>query len=647
MQDMSDQKIRVAFPDGQVKEYARGVRPREIVQEISRSLFAKTLVAKFNDKVIDLERPLLEDGALRFITWEDAEGKEVYWHSTSHIMAHAIKALYPEAQFGVGPPIENGFYYDIDVETKLTPEELGRIEAKMREIIAANQPFQRQDLNKAEAVALFEKRQDRYKLELLRDLKDDNPSVYHEGDFVDLCRGPHLPSTGHVKNVKLLSLAGAYWRGNEKNKMLQRIYGISFPKKEMLEAHLHMLEEARKRDHRKLGQELELFLITPNVGSGLPLWLPKGAIVREQLEKFLREEQRKRGYQAVITPHIANINLYRTSGHYPYYKDSQFAPMKVEEDEFMLKPMNCPHHHQIYMAKPHSYRDLPLRLAEFGTVYRYEQSGELSGLTRVRGFTQDDAHIYCAHEQLKDEIRATVELTQLVFDTFNMDVRVRLSFRDDNTEKYGGEAKFWEQAQAELKEVADEMKLNYFIGLGEASFYGPKIDFMIRDALGRTWQLGTVQVDYVMPERFNLEYVGSDNKKHRPVIIHRAPFGSMERFLGILIEHFAGAFPLWLAPVQAVVMPITDAQMEYAAAINKQLQAEGFRSHLDTRQEKINFKIRDAETHKIPYMIILGAKEAEQQKVAVRKRKAGDLGAMPLADLTKRLNEEIASKQLE
>lgn len=644
---MSDQKIRITFPDGQVKEYARGVRPREIVQEISRSLFAKTLVAKFNDKVIDLERPLLENGAIRFITWEDDAGKEVYWHSTSHIMAHAIKALYPEAQFGVGPPIENGFYYDIDVDTKLTPEELSRIEAKMREIIAADQPFQRQDLNKAEAVALFEKREDRYKLELLRDMKDENPSVYHEGDFVDLCRGPHLPSTGHVKNVKLLSLAGAYWRGNEKNKMLQRIYGISFPKKEMLDAHLHMLEEARKRDHRKLGQELELFLITPNVGSGLPLWLPKGAIVREQLEKFLREEQRKRGYQAVITPHIANINLYRTSGHYPYYKDSQFAPMKVEEDEFMLKPMNCPHHHQIYMAKPHSYRDLPLRLAEFGTVYRYEQSGELSGLTRVRGFTQDDAHIYCAHEQLKDEIRATVELTQLVFRTFSMDVRVRLSFRDDNTEKYGGEAQFWEQAQNELKAVADEMKLNYFIGLGEASFYGPKIDFMIRDALGRTWQLGTVQVDYVMPERFNLEYVGSDNKKHRPVIIHRAPFGSMERFLGILIEHFAGAFPLWLAPVQAVVMPITDAQMEYAITINRQLQAEGFRSHLDDRQEKINYKIRDAETHKIPYMIIVGAKEAEQQKVAVRKRKAGDLGAMPLPDLTKRLYDEIISRQLE
>ncbi len=644
---MSDQKIRVAFPDGQVKDYNRGVRSREIAQEISRSLFAKTLVAKFNDKVVDLERPLLEDGRIRFITWDDPEGKEVYWHSTSHIMAHAIKALYPEAQFGVGPPIENGFYYDVDVETKLTLEELSRIEAKMREIIAADQPFQRQDLNKAEAVALFEKRQDRYKLELLRDLKDDNPSVYHEGDFVDLCRGPHLPSTGHVKNVKLLSIAGAYWRGNAKNKVLQRIYGISFPKKEMLEQYLHMLEEARKRDHRKLGQELELFLITPNVGSGLPLWLPKGAIVREQLEKFLREEQRKRGYQQVITPHIANINLYRTSGHYPYYKDSQFAPMKVEDDEFMLKPMNCPHHHQIYMAKPHSYRDLPLRLAEFGTVYRYEQSGELSGLTRVRGFTQDDAHIYCAHEQLKDEIRATVELTQLVFSTFNMDVRVRLSFRDDNAEKFGGEAKFWEQAQSELKEVADEMQLNYFIGLGEASFYGPKIDFMIRDALGRTWQLGTVQVDYVMPERFNLEYVGSDNKKHRPVIIHRAPFGSMERFLGILIEHFAGAFPLWLAPVQAVVMPITDAQMEYAAAINKQLQAEDFRSHLDDRQEKINYKIRDAETHKAPYMIIVGAKEVEQQKVAVRKRKAGDLGAMPLADLTQRLRDEIASKQLE
>jgi len=637
--------IRIEFPDGSSKEYAAGITPKEIAAEISRSLLAKTLVARFNDKLIDLSRPLRQSGKLQLLSWEETQGKEVYWHSTSHIMAHAIKALYPEAQFGVGPPIESGFYYDIDVETKLTPAELARIEEKMREVIKADQPFAREETTKHEAVALFEKRHDRYKLELLRDLQDDHPSLYHEGDFVDLCRGPHLPSTGYVKHFKLLNVAGAYWRGNEKNKMLQRIYGISFPKEEMLKQHLHLLEEAKKRDHRKLGQELELFLITPNVGSGLPLWLPKGTIVREQLEKFLREEQRKRGYQPVITPHIANLNLYRTSGHYPYYKDSQFAPIKVEDEEYMLKPMNCPHHHQIYMARPRSYRDLPLRLAEFGTVYRYEQSGELGGLMRVRGFTQDDAHIYCAHEQLQEEIRATVELTQLVFHTFNMDVRVRLSFRDDNAEKYGGDTKFWEQAQREIQEVADRMHLDYFIGAGEASFYGPKIDFMIRDALQRTWQLGTVQVDYVMPERFALEYVGSDNKKHRPVIIHRAPFGSMERFLAILIEHYAGAFPLWLAPVQVVVMAITDAQREYAQAIDQQLQHAGLRSQYDDRQEKINYKIRDAETHKVPYMVIVGAKETEQQQVAVRKRKAGDLGAMTLAALLHRLREEIDSKQ--
>ncbi len=639
------ESIRIEFPDGSSREFAAGITPREIARGISHSLLAKTLVARFDDKLVDLNRPLRQSGKLQLLSWEDAQGKEVYWHSTAHIMAHAIKALYPEAQFGVGPAIENGFYYDIDVESKLTPDDLARIEDKMREVIKDDQPFAREELAKEEAVALFEKRQDRYKLELLRDLKDDRPSIYREGDFVDLCRGPHLPSTGLVKYFKLLHLAGAYWRGNEKNKMLQRIYGISFPKEEMLKQHLYVLEEAKKRDHRKLGQELDLFLITPNVGSGLPLWLPKGTIVREQLEKFLREEQRQRGYQPVITPHLANLNLYKTSGHYPYYKDSQFAPIKVEDEEYLLKPMNCPHHHQIYMARPRSYRDLPLRLSEFGTVYRYEQSGELSGLTRVRGFTQDDAHIYCAHDQLRDEIRATVELTQLVFSTFNMDVRVRLSFRDDNAEKYGGEAKFWEQAQAEIQEVADEMGLNYFVGLGEASFYGPKIDFMIRDALGRTWQLGTVQVDYVMPERFALEYVGSDNKKHRPVIIHRAPFGSMERFLGILIEHYAGAFPLWLAPVQVTVMPITDGQLEYARAVEQQLQREGLRSHLDDRHEKINYKIRDAETHKTPYMVIVGAKEAEQQLVAVRKRKTGDLGAMPLAVLTQKLHEEIARKQ--
>ncbi len=643
-----NESIKIEFPDGGSKEYAAGITSKEIAAEISKSLLAKTLVAKFDDKLVDLNRPLRQSGKLQLLSWDEAQGKEVYWHSTSHIMAHAIKALYPEAQFGVGPSIENGFYYDIDVETKLTPEELARIEEKMREVIKADQPFCREELNKAEAVALFEKRQDSYKLELLRDLKDDHPSVYREGDFVDLCRGPHLPSTGYVKHFKLLNIAGAYWRGNEKNKMLQRIYGISFPKEEMLKQHLHLLEEARKRDHRKLGQELDLFLITPNVGSGLALWLPKGTIIREQLENFLRDEQHKRGYLPVVTPHIANLNLYKTSGHYPYYKDSQFTPIKIDEEEYLLKPMNCPHHFQIYASRPHSYRDLPIRLAEFGTVYRYEQSGELNGLVRVRSFTVDDAHMFVRDDQLREEVCSVIDLIQHVFSTLGFqEFQTHLSFRDPGKkEKYGGNDEMWERSQADLKAAADERKLNYKIMPGEAAFYGPKIDFLIRDALGRTWQLGTVQIDYVMPERFNLEYVGSDNKKHRPVVIHRAPFGSLERFIGILIEHYAGAFPLWLAPVQTVVMSITDAQLEYARAVDQHLQREGIRSHLDERQEKINYKIRDAEMHKAPYMVIVGAKEAEQQLVAVRKRKAGDLGAMPLAALTQKLHEEIAGKQI-
>jgi threonyl-tRNA synthetase len=640
--------IRIEFPDGSSKEYAAGVTPRDIAAEIGKSLLAKTLVARFEDKLVDLNRPLRQSGKLQLLSWDDPQGKEVYWHSTSHIMAHAVKALYPEAQFGVGPAIENGFYYDIDVDTKLTPEELVRIEEKMREVIKADQPFRREELTKPEALTLFEKRQDRYKLELLRDLEDDHPSVYREGDFVDLCRGPHLPSTGHVKYFKLLSIAGAYWRGNEKNKVLQRIYGISFPKQEMLQQHLQLLEEARKRDHRKLGQELDLFLITPNIGSGLALWLPKGTIIREQLENFLREEQRKRGYLPVVTPHIANLNLYKTSGHYPYYKDSQFPPIKIDEEEYLLKPMNCPHHFQIYASRPRSYRDLPIRLAEFGTVYRYEQSGELNGLIRVRSFTVDDSHMFVRQDQLREEVCSVIDLIQHVFTTLGFrEFQTHLSFRDpDKKEKYGGNDEMWERSQADLKAAADERKLSYKIMPGEAAFYGPKIDFMIRDALGRTWQLGTVQIDYVMPERFNLEYVGSDNKKHRPVVIHRAPFGSLERFIGILIEHYAGAFPLWLAPVQAVVMPITDAQLAYARTVEQQLQREGIRSHLDDRQEKINYKIRDAETHKAPYMIIVGAKEAEQQLVAVRKRKAGDLGTMPLTALTQKLREEIASKQI-
>ena len=646
---MSIENIDIQFPDGKTKQFASGITPKEILASLGRSLSEKALVAKYNDAIVDLNRPLRANGRLQFLTWEDDEGKQVYWHSSSHIMAHAIKELFPEAQFGVGPPIESGFYYDIDVDSKLNAEQLARIEAKMQEIIGADKPFTREETTRAEAIKLFEKRRDHYKLELLRDLEDDHPSLYHEGNFVDLCRGPHLPSTGKVKHFKLLNIAGAYWRGNEKNKMLQRIYGISFPKKEMLEQHLHMLEEAKRRDHRRLGQDLDLFLVTPNVGGGLPLWLPKGTIIRETLEAFLRDEQRKRGYLPVVTPHIGNLNLYKTSGHYPYYKDSQFTPIKVEDEEYLLKPMNCPHHFQIYASRPHSYRDLPIRLAEFGTVYRYEQSGELNGLTRVRSFTVDDSHMFVRQDQLKDELCGVIDLIQFVFETFGFkDFQTRLSFRDPaNKEKYGGSDDLWIQAEKDIKAAADQKSLSYKIAIGEAAFYGPKLDFMIRDALGRFWQLGTVQVDYVMPERFNLEYAGSDNQKHRPVVIHRAPFGSLERFIGVLIEHFAGAFPTWLAPVQATVLPITDAQNEYATVVHQQLVEHGFRCALDNSHEKIGHKIRNAEVQKIPYMVIVGAKEDEMNTLSVRKHKAGDRGSQTRDEFIAMLKEEIQSKRLE
>jgi threonyl-tRNA synthetase len=564
-------------------------------------------------------------------------------------MAEAVEALFPGTRFGIGPSIEAGFYYDMDLGGHaLTPEDLAKIEEKMRELASRDVPYQREVRSWQEAVAYFEKKGDPYKLELLQDLQGETITFYHQGNFTDLCYGPHIPSTGRIKAIKLLSIAGAYWRGNEKNKMLQRVYGITFPTPKELEEHLFRLEEAKRRDHRKLGQEMEIFLLTPNVGSGLPLWLPKGTVIREALIDFLRAEQKKRGYDFVTTPHIANLNLYRTSGHYPYYKESQFPPIEMPEgDQYMLKPMNCPHHHQIYMAKPRSYRDLPVRFAEFGTVYRYEQSGEMNGLIRVRGFTQDDAHIYCTPEQLKQEVKATVELTQLVFNTFGMDVKIRLSYRDEkNVEKYGGEAAFWEQAQREIKEVADEMGLDYFIGIGEASFYGPKIDFMVRDALGRTWQLGTVQVDYVMPERFQLEYTAADGKKHRPVIIHRAPFGSLERFIGILIEHFAGEFPLWLAPMQAVVLPVTDAAMEYARSVVETLKAAGLRVEIDERNEKIGYKIREWETKKAPYMLVIGEKERAAGTVSVRQHKKGDLGAQPVEAFRDLLAGLVSSRTL-
>ncbi|MCX6144945.1 MAG: threonine--tRNA ligase [Ignavibacteriales bacterium] len=581
-------KIKITFPDGNSKEYDSGVTGLQIAEEISKGLAREALAVEVNGEVWDLNRKISSDAALK------------------------------------------------------------KIEERMVEFSAKNVPYVREERKWEDAATYFKEKKDPYKLELLEELKGQQITFYHSGDFTDLCYGPHLATTAPIKAIKLLSVAGAYWRGSEKNKMLQRIYGVTFPNSKELDEHLFRLEEAKRRDHRKLGQELEIFLLTPAVGGGLPLWMPKGTIIRENLVDFLRIEQKKRGYDFVMTPHIANLDLYKTSGHYPYYKDSQFPPILMPDGEqYMLKPMNCPHHHQIYLAKPRSYRDLPVRLAEFGTVYRYEQSGEMNGLIRVRGFTQDDAHIYCAHDQLKHEIMSTVELTQLVFKTFGMEVKIRLSYRDDkNVEKYGGDAAFWEQAQREIKEVADEMKLDYFIGVGEASFYGPKIDFMVKDALGRTWQLGTVQVDYVMPERFQLEYTASDGKKHRPVIIHRAPFGSLERFIGILIEHFAGEFPLWLAPVQAAVLPITDQYAEYAKQVLEQLKEGGIRAEFDDRNEKIGYKIRDWELKKVPYMLVVGEKEKSGNTVSVRQHKKGDLGAMSREAFIANITDLVQRKSL-
>ena len=642
-------KVTITFPDNSTKELESGVTGTQIAEGISRGLAKNALSVTVNGEVWDLSRPITDNAAIKINTWDTLEGKSTYWHSSAHLMAEAVETLFPGTRFGIGPSIENGFYYDIDMgDHSLTSEDLAAIESKMKEFASRDVPYQREEVSWEKAVDYFKKKGDQYKLELLNEFKGQTISMYHQGNFTDLCYGPHIPSTGRIKFIKLMSVAGAYWRGNEKNKMLQRIYGITFPTKQELDEYLFRIEEAKRRDHRKIGAEMELFLLTPKVGSGLPLWLPKGTIVRETLEKFLREEQRKRGYLPVVTPHIANLELYKTSGHYPYYKDSQFAPITMEDGEqFLLKPMNCPHHHQIYSAKPRSYRDLPIRLSEFGTVYRYEQSGEMSGLTRVRGFTQDDAHIYCSHDQLKEEIARTVELTQFVFRTFGMEVSTRLSFRDDkNVEKFGGDAAFWEQAQREIKEVADEMKLDYFIGIGEASFYGPKIDFMVKDAIGRTWQLGTVQVDYVMPERFQLEYTGSDGQKHRPVIIHRAPFGSFERFIGILIEHFAGDFPLWLAPVQAVVIPITDAHAEYGKSIFEELKKADIRVEYDDRNEKVGYKIRDWELKKAPYMLVVGEKEKSAGTVSVRQHKKGDLGSLALGKFIEQIQHEIQQKSI-
>jgi len=643
--------IKVTFPDGSIKEFEKGISAYSIAESISPRLAEDTLAVKVNDSIKDLNSSINSDCDIQFLTFKDEEGKEVYWHSTSHLMAHAVQELYPEAKFGVGPPIENGFYYDIDITTSLTEAELTKIESKMLEITKSNEEFKRQDLSKNEAIKFFEKKGDQYKLEILSEIDENSEqiSLYHEGSFVDLCRGPHLPSVNKIKYVKLLNISGSYWRGDEKNKQLQRIYGISFPKKKMLDEYLVLLEEAKKRDHRKLGKELELFYFTPKVGSGLPLWLPKGTILRETLERFLRDEQIKRDYQPVVTPHIGNIELYKTSGHYPYYKDSQFPTLKFEgsTEEYLLRPMNCPHHFQIYSSKMRSYRDLPLRLAEFGMVYRYEQSGELNGLTRVRSFAVDDSHMFVRQDQLKDELCNVIDLIKTVFSAVGFaDFTTQLSYRDEDEEKYGGDIKLWEKAQEEIKIAADEMNLNYKIVEGEAAFYGPKIDFMVKDVLGRKWQLGTVQIDYVMPERFDLEYVGSDGQKHRPVVIHRAPFGSLERFIGVLIEHFGGDFPVWLAPVQVAVIPVSQNFIDYAKKVVNSLKENGIRVEFDERNEKIGYKIRESETQKIPYMLIIGEKEQTAGNISVRKHKEGDKGSLSINEFIDNITEEIKNKSI-
>jgi len=644
---MSEGQISITLPDGSQRKYPTNITGLEIAQSISSGLAREALSITVNGEIIDLDRPIADDASVSINTWKDEEGKYTFWHSSAHLLAEAIQELYPDAKFGIGPPIENGFYYDIDFgDRTISTEDLEKIESKIIEKARKKSSFERKEVSKEKALEHYKKIGNEYKIELIEGLEDGEITFYTQGDFTDLCRGPHVPDTGVVKAVKLTSLAGAYWRGDSDSKQLTRVYGISFPKQKLLEEYLHQIEEAKKRDHRKLGKQLGIYMIDEMVGSGLPMWLPNGTLLRRSLETFLREEQKKRGYQEVITPHIGSLKLYRTSGHYPYYQDSQYNPIQVDDEEYMLKPMNCPHHHRIYSRSLKSYRDLPVRLAEFGTVYRYEQSGELSGLSRVRGFTQDDAHIYCTHDQLKQEIKNTIELTQFVFSTFGMPVDIRLSYRDDNEDKYGGNSEYWERAQHEIREVADEMNLDYKIAPGEASFYGPKIDFIIRDAIGRKWQLGTVQVDYVMPERFDLTYVGSDNEKHRPVIIHRAPFGSMERFTSILIEHFAGDFPLWLAPEQARIIPISENHNEFAHKLANRLKKEKIRAEIDTKSEQIGSKIRDAETSKIPYMLIVGDKEIENDTVSVRRHKEGDIGTFKISDLISRLTQEINSKSL-
>lgn len=638
--------INITFPDGSIRQFPKGTTAFEIANSISPRLASEIIAATVNSKIFEINRPITEDATLKLHKWEDQEAKSTFWHSSSHLMAEALELLYPGIKFGIGPSIETGFYYDVDLgEKNITEADLKKIEDKMLELAREKQHFVRREVSKEEAMKTYTEKGDEYKCELIKDLEDGTISFYTNGSFTDLCRGPHLADTSVIKAVKLTSIAGAYWRGNENNKMLTRIYGVTFPQKKLLDEYLVMLEEAKKRDHRKLGKELELFAFSQRVGQGLPLWLPKGAMLRERLENFLKAVQKKHGYLPVITPHIGQKELYVTSGHYAKYGKDSFQPIHTpqEGEEFLLKPMNCPHHCEIYKTKPRSYKDMPLRLAEFGTVYRYEQSGELHGLTRVRGFTQDDAHIFCRPDQIKEEFIKVIDIVLYIFKTLDFkDYTAQISLRDpDNREKYIGSDENWNKAEAAIIEASAEKGLKTVVEYGEAAFYGPKLDFMVRDAIGRKWQLGTIQVDYNLPERFELEYVGADDKRHRPVMIHRAPFGSMERFVAVLIEHTGGKFPLWLSPEQAVILPVSEKYNDYAKKVVDILNNADIRASIDDRNETIGKKIRENELKRVPFLLIVGEKEADNGTISVRKQGEGDKGAMSVDDFRQMIESEI------
>ncbi len=643
--------INITFPDGSVRQFDKGITPYDIANSISPRLASDILAATVNSQIYEINRPINQDSAIKLHKWEDKEAKSTFWHSSSHLMAEALEQLYPGIKFGIGPSIEIGFYYDVDTGDKqITESDLKKIEERMLELAREKQTFTRKEISKEEALSVYSQKGDEYKCELIQDLEDGTISFYSNGTFTDLCRGPHLADTSVIKAVKLTSIAGAYWRGNEKNKMLTRIYGVTFPQKKLLDEYLVMMEEAKKRDHRKVGKELELFAFSQRVGQGLPLWLPKGAMLRERLENFLKVLQKKHGYLPVITPHIGQKELYVTSGHYAKYGKDSFQPINTpqEGEEFLLKPMNCPHHCEIYKTKPRSYRDMPLRLAEFGTVYRYEQSGELHGLTRVRGFTQDDAHIFCRPDQLKEEFIKVIDIVLYIFKTLDFkDYTAQISLRDpDNKEKYIGSDENWDKAESAIIEAAKEKGLETTVETGEAAFYGPKLDFMVKDAIGRKWQLGTIQVDYNLPERFELEYVGADDKKHRPVMIHRAPFGSMERFVAVLIEHTGGKFPLWLTPEQAVILPISEKFNDYAKKVAEFLNNHDIRASIDDRNETIGKKIRENELKRVPFLLIVGEKEMDANMISVRKQGDGDKGQMSAEAFAKMIEQEV-TKQTE